>query len=70
MNIFCRKYIGTRMSAAEECFPEQPLNNEEGNLRDREFWLDLNESQDNGSELKMTVDELRSELRKGMEYNE
>ena len=58
------------MSAKEERHPEQPLNNEEGNLRVREFLVDLNESQDNESKLKRTMDELRSELRKGMEYNE
>ena len=34
------------MSAEEERRPKQPLN-EEGNLRDGEFWVDLNESQDN-----------------------
>ena len=52
------------MSAEEERHPEQPLNNEEGNLRDGELWVDINESQDNKSELKRTMDELRSELRK------
>ena len=31
------------MSAEEECCLEQTLN-EEGNLRDGEFWVDLNES--------------------------
>ena len=32
------------MSAEEERRLEQPLNNEECNLRDGEFWVDLNES--------------------------
>ena len=54
----------------EEHHPKQPLNVEEGNIRDGEFWVDLNESQDNKSELKQTVNELRSELRKVKEDNE
>ena len=52
------------MSAKEEHHPEQPLNNEEGNTRDGEFWVDLNESQKNKYELKQAVNELRFELRK------
>ena len=47
------------MYAKEERHPDQPLNNEEGNLRDGEFWVDLNDSHDNKSELKKTVNELR-----------
>ena len=58
------------MFAKEKCRLEQPLNNEEGNLRDGEFWVDLNESKDNKSELKRTVNELRFELRKVKEDNE
>ena len=58
-----------RMPAEEERRPKQPLN-EEGNLRDGEFWVDINESQDNKSELKKTVNELRYELRKVKEDNE
>ena len=58
------------MCAKEECLPEQPINNEEGNIRDGESWVYINEIQDNKSELKRTVDELRFELRKVMEYNE
>ena len=46
------------MSAEEECRPENPLNNEEGNLMDGEFWVNLNDNQDNKSELKRTVQEL------------
>ena len=42
------------MSTEEERRPKQPLN-EEGNLRNGEFWIDLNESQDNKSELKRTI---------------
>ena len=57
------------MSAEEEHRPEQPLN-EEGNIRDGEFRVDLNESQDNKSKLKRTVNELRYELRKVKEDNE
>ena len=51
------------MSVEEEHLPEQPLN-EDGNLRDGEFWVYLNESQDNKSELKKTMNELRYELRR------
>ena len=58
------------MSAEEESHPEQPLNNEEGNIRDGEFLVDLNESQDNKYELKRTMDELRSELRNVKEDND
>ena len=58
------------MYVEEEHRLEQPLNNEVGNLRDGEFWVDLNEIQDNKSELKRIVNELRSELRKVKEDNE
>ena len=51
------------MFAEEEHRLEQPLN-EEGNLRDGELWVYLNEIQDNKSELKRIVNKLRSELRK------
>ena len=47
------------MSAKEESRPINPINNEEGNLRDGEIWVNLNESQDNKSELQRTVKELR-----------
>ena len=43
------------MSIEEERHPENPLNNEEGNLRDGEIWVDLNESQDNKIELRRIV---------------
>ena len=56
--------------AEEERHPEQLLNNEEGNIREGEFWVDLNESQYNKYELKRIVDELRSKLRKVNEDNE
>ena len=58
------------MYVEEERRSKQPLNNEEGNLRDGEFWVDLNEIQDKKYELKRIVDELRSELRKVKEDNE
>ena len=58
-----------RMSIEEERRQEQTLN-EEGNLRDIAFWVDLNESQDNKFELKNIVNEVRSELRKVKEDNE
>ena len=57
------------MFAEEKRLPKQPLN-EEGNLRDRELWVGLNESQDNKSELKKTMNELRPKLRKIKEDNE
>ena len=57
------------MSSEEECHPENPLNHGEGNLRDGEIWVDLNDSQDNKSELQRTVKELRYELRKVKEDN-
>ena len=62
--------VDAGMCAEEERRPEQPVNNEEGNIRDGEFWVYLNEIQDNKYELKRTVDELRSELRKVKEDNE
>ena len=58
------------MSVEKERRPEQPLNNEEGNIRDGDFQVDLNESQDNKSKLKRTLNELRHELRKVKEDNE
>ena len=57
------------MSAEEERHPEDPLNNQEGNLTDEKFQVDLNDSQDNKSELRITVKELRSELRRVKEDN-
>ena len=52
------------MSAEEERHPEIPLNNEEGNLRDGKIWVELNDGQDHKSELRRTMKELRSKLRK------
>ena len=43
------------MSANEERRSKQPLNNEEGNLRDGELWVYLNDSQNNKPELKRIV---------------
>ena len=58
------------MFVEEERHPEQPLNNEEGNIRNGELWEDLNDSQDNKYELKQNVNEVRSELRKVKVDNE
>ena len=58
------------MSVEEEHHPKNPLNREEENIRDGEIWVDLNDSQDNKSELQRTVKELRFELRKVKEDNE
>ena len=41
-----------KMYAKEERRPKNPLNKQEGNLRDGEFWVDLNDSQHNKYELK------------------
>ena len=57
------------LSSEEERRPKQPLN-EEGNIRDGEFWVDLNESQDNKAKLKRILNKLRSELRKAKKDNE
>ena len=57
------------ISIEEERCLEQILN-EEVNLRYGEFWVYLNEIRDNKYELKRTVDELRSQLRKVKEDNE
>ena len=43
------------MSTEEESHPINPINNEEGNLRDGESQVNLNEIQDNKYELQRTV---------------
>ena len=58
------------MSVEEEHHHEIPLNNKRDNIRDGEFWVELNDSQDNKSELKQNVQELRSEFIKVKEDNE
>ena len=59
------------MSLEEESRPRNPINNEEGNLREGEIWVKLNESQTNNpSELQRTIKELRSELKSVREDNE
>ena len=58
------------MLAEEEHHVKNPLNNEDGNLRDGEIWVDLNDSRDNKFELKWNVKELRSIMRKVKEYIE
>ena len=58
------------MYAEKECHIEDTLNNQEGNLRDGEFWVDINDNQDNKYELKRTVNELTYELRKVNKDNE
>ena len=41
------------MYVEEESHPRDPVNNEEGNLRDGELWVNLNESRnDNPPELQ------------------
>ena len=51
------------MSIEEESHPINPINNEEGNLRDGEIWVNLNEIQDNKSELQRIVNELISKIK-------
>ena len=58
------------MSTEEESHPRNPINNEEGNLRDGEIWINLNESQYNKSKQQITIKELRSELKRVKEDNE
>ena len=58
------------MSIEEKHHPENPLNREEENIRDGEIWVDLNDRQDNKSELQRNVKDLRPELRKVKEDNE
>ena len=58
------------MSAEEEHHLENPLNNEKGDLRDGEIWVDLNDNQYNKSELTRVVKEIRSDLSKVKEDNE
>ena len=59
------------MSTKEESHPRNPINNEEGNLRDGEIWTNLNKSQNNNpSELQRDVKELRSKLKRVREDNE
>ena len=58
------------MSIEEESHPRNTINNEEGNLRDGEIWVNLNEIQDNKYELQRIVKELRSELKRVKEDNE
>ena len=69
-NIFAGNMVDAGISTEEERHPEQPLNNEEGNIRNGELWEDLNDSQDNKYELKQNVNEVRSELRKVKVDNE
>ena len=59
-----------RMSAEEQSHPRNPINNEDGNLRDGEISVNLIESQDNKSELQRTIKELISELKSVKEDNE
>ena len=59
------------MYVEEESHPRNPMNNEEGNLREGDIWENLNESRnDNPFELQQTIKELRAELKRVKEYNE
>ena len=58
------------MSLEEESRPKDLVNNEEGNIRDSEIWVNLNESRnDNPSELHQTVKELTTKLKQVKEDN-
>ena len=49
------------MSTKEESHCTNPMNNEEGNLREGEIWVNINESwNDNPYELQWTIKELKS----------
>ena len=53
------------ISAEEESRPRNPINNEEGNIRDGEIWVNLNESRnDNPCELQKIVKELLEGLKR------
>ena len=56
-------YVG--ISAKEESHPRNPIHNEEGNIRDGEIWVNLNESRnDNPCELQKIVKELLEGLKR------
>ena len=49
------------MFAKQESHPRNPVNIEEGNLREGEIWVNIDESRkDNPSELQRSVKELRA----------
>ena len=57
--------VDVGMSAEEESCPKDPIKNDERNIRDSEFWVNLNESRDdNPSEIQQTVKFLREELKR------
>ena len=59
------------ISTEEESHPRNPVNNEEGNLRDSEIQVNINESlNDNPSKLQETIKELIEELKRVKEDNE
>ena len=59
------------MYVEEESHPRNPFNNEEGNIRDGEIWVNINESKnDNPSELQKIVKELREGIKWFKEDNE
>ena len=48
--------VDVGMFAKEESYPKDPIKNDERNIRDSEFWVNLNESRDdNPSKLQQTV---------------
>ena len=59
------------MPAEHESHHKDPDNNEEGNIRDSEMWVNLNESRnDNPSELLQIVKYLKEKLKRVKEDNE
>ena len=59
------------MSVEGESHPKDLERNEEGNIRDDEIWVNLNESMnDNPSEFLQTVKDLKEELKRVKEDNE
>ena len=68
---FCKNNMSdVEMSTEEENHLEKPLINEEGNFKDGQIQVKLNESEDNKYELQRTIKELTSNLRKVKEDNE
>ena len=63
--------VDVGMFVEEESHPKDPVNNEEGNIRDGEVWVNMNESRnDNPSKILQIVKDLRKELKQFKEDNE
>ena len=68
---FVKIVVDVEMFTEEESCHEDPINNEQGNIRDGEIWVNLNESRnDNPFELLQTVKDIKEELKRVKEDNE